>query len=111
MSTAKTTKPLLPLILVAAGILILAAAGIWLAISQSAALSPPDAANSDDLVRLTAEQSHAAAQNGQAVILDVRDAQYYQAQRIAGALSIPLDELETRLSELDPHTLIITYCT
>jgi hypothetical protein len=110
MSTGQTTKPILPLILVAAGILILAAAGIWMAVNQSTAAAP-DAASSDNLVRLTVDESHAAAQDGQAVILDVRGAQYYDAQHIAGALSIPLDELEARLSELDPHTLIITYCT
>ena len=111
MSSGQTTKPILPLILVAAGILILVGAGIWLAVSQSTAVSPPDAAADGDLVRLTAEESHAEIQDGQAVILDVRGAQYYEAHHIAGALSIPLDELEARVNELDPNLLIITYCT
>jgi rhodanese-related sulfurtransferase len=30
---------------------------------------------------------------------------------IPGSLSIPLAEIETRLSELDPNQWIITYCT
>jgi hypothetical protein len=110
MTSDQTNKTLLPLILVAAGILVLAGAGVWLAVGQSP-VSPSDTATEDSIARLTAEESHAAIQSGQAVILDVRGAQYYEALRIAGALSIPLDELEARVSELDPNLQIITYCT
>ena len=110
MTSDLTNKTLLPLILVAAGILVLAGAGVWLAVGQSPA-APPDAAADDSIARLTAEESHAAVQSGQAIILDVRGAQYYEAHRIAGALSIPLDQLETRIAELDPSLQIITYCT
>ena len=110
MTSDLTNKTLLPLILVAAGILVLAGAGVWLAVGQSP-VTPSNAAADDSVGRLTAEESHAAVQSGQAIILDVRGAQYYEAQRIAGALSIPLDEIEARVSELDPNLQIITYCT
>ncbi|HEV2404052.1 MAG TPA: metalloregulator ArsR/SmtB family transcription factor [Ktedonobacterales bacterium] len=56
----------------------------------------------DDLVRRLAE--------GDAVVLDVRPALEYQQGHIAGARSIPLNELEARLGELDPEREIVAYC-
>ena len=47
----------------------------------------------------------------QATFVDVRDADSYANAHIAGALSIPLADLESRLKELDPNAWIITYCT
>ncbi|MGQ0842107.1 ArsR/SmtB family transcription factor [Actinokineospora sp.] len=47
--------------------------------------------------------------NGRAVILDVRPESEYAAAHIAGAISIPLDQLENRLSDL-PDLEIVAYC-
>lgn len=55
----------------------------------------------DLLVRLT---------NGDTVVLDVRPALEYRQGHIAGARSIPVDELEQRLGELDPRHEIVAYC-
>ena len=115
MSSSQSSKTTLPLMLVAVGIA-LAGAGVWLAVNQSQADSPvkaraPVASSEDGVVRLTAEESQTAFQSGQAIILDVRGAQYYETQHIGGALNIPLDDLEGRLTELDPDLHIITYCT
>lgn len=44
------------------------------------------------------------------VILDVRPALEYEQGHILGALSIPLDELESRLHELPPEQEIVAYC-
>ena len=63
------------------------------------------------LQRLSLEESKAAFDNGAAVFLDVRSRSAYAAGHISGALSIPLLELEPRISELDPNQWIITYCT
>ncbi|MFN2304098.1 MAG: rhodanese-like domain-containing protein, partial [Anaerolineales bacterium] len=49
--------------------------------------------------------------NGEAVLLDTRTTPQYQTQHAAGALSFPVSEAETRLSELDPDQWYITYCT
>ena len=49
-------------------------------------------------------------QNEQLVVLDVRPSREYETGHIAGAKSIPLDELETRLSELPRETEIVAYC-
>ncbi|HEX6818513.1 MAG TPA: metalloregulator ArsR/SmtB family transcription factor [Ktedonobacterales bacterium] len=56
----------------------------------------------DDLVRRLAE--------GDAILLDVRPALEYRQGHIAGAHSIPVDELEGRLRELDPEREIVAYC-
>jgi rhodanese-related sulfurtransferase len=45
------------------------------------------------------------------VIVDVRDRVYYDEMHAAGAISIPLSELEARLGELNPDQWIILYCT
>ena len=47
---------------------------------------------------------------GLATVLDVRPVEEYQAGHIAGAISIPLDELKGRLAELPRDHDIIAYC-
>lgn len=44
------------------------------------------------------------------VILDVRPALEYKQGHIAGARSIPIDELESRLNELSQEQEIVAYC-
>jgi rhodanese-related sulfurtransferase len=49
-------------------------------------------------------------ERGDVLVLDVRPAAEYAAGHIAGAVSIPLDELEARLGELPASTEIVAYC-
>ena len=44
------------------------------------------------------------------VMIDVRPTAEYQAAHVAGAVSIPLEELEQRLRELPRHREIVAYC-
>jgi rhodanese-related sulfurtransferase/DNA-binding HxlR family transcriptional regulator len=44
------------------------------------------------------------------VVVDVRPSQEYRAAHLAGAVSIPLDELEKRLRELPRDRQIVAYC-
>ncbi|MBI5440293.1 MAG: metalloregulator ArsR/SmtB family transcription factor [Deltaproteobacteria bacterium] len=44
------------------------------------------------------------------VVLDVRPPEEYAAGHIAGAVSIPLAELEKRLAELPPRRGVVAYC-
>src|SRR5437763_10969013 len=48
--------------------------------------------------------------DGTTVVLDVRPTVEYRQGHIAGARSIPVDELEARLDELDPTWEIVAYC-
>jgi rhodanese-related sulfurtransferase/DNA-binding transcriptional ArsR family regulator len=47
---------------------------------------------------------------GEAVVIDLRPADEFAAGHIAGALSIPLPELEARLAELPPDVEVVAYC-
>ena len=47
---------------------------------------------------------------GDVVVVDVRPAAEYSAGHIAGAISVPLDELEARLAELPVGREVVAYC-
>lgn len=47
---------------------------------------------------------------GSTVVLDVRPATEYESGHIAGARSIPIDELSDRLKELPKSKTIVAYC-
>jgi ArsR family transcriptional regulator len=61
--------------------------------------------------RVTLAEAKAALDDGTAIFVDVRGDDVYALSHIPGAVSIPLNDLETRLDELDPEQWIITYCT
>lgn len=47
---------------------------------------------------------------GDVVVLDVRPPEEFQAGHVAGALSVPLKELEKRLRDLPKNQQIVAYC-
>ena len=47
---------------------------------------------------------------GEVTVLDVRPAEEYRAGHIPGALSVPLEELESRLAELPADREVVAYC-
>lgn len=63
--------------------------------------------------RLTVEAAKVALESGAAVIVDVRSPAAYERSHVAGALSVPLGEIERNLPDipLDKNQWIITYCT
>jgi rhodanese-related sulfurtransferase len=61
-----------------------------------------EAVSRDELLRRLSD--------GTTVVLDVRPAVEYRQGHIAGARSIPVDELEARLDELDPAREVVAYC-
>jgi len=48
--------------------------------------------------------------DGDCLVLDVRPVEEYAAAHVAGALSLPLEELERRLEELPRDRQIVAYC-
>lgn len=56
----------------------------------------------DELLRRTRE--------GLVTVLDVRPSDEFEAAHLPGAVSIPLDNLEKRLAELNPEQEIVAYC-
>ena len=71
----------------------------------------PDNVPNPDVIRVTVGNARAAQDLKQAVFVDVRSAEQYAQSHIPGALSIPLNDFEGRLSELNHDQWIITYCT
>jgi hypothetical protein len=101
-----------PIALIALGFLLIIAAGVWYLRTSSTPQVEAEIPNSEiDVPRVSVADAKAAYDTGTAVFLDVRDAGSYTRSHIAGAISIPLGELPTRVDELDASSWIITYCT
>lgn len=67
-------------------------------------------ADPDELEPIGREELLERATRGEIVVLDVRPTQEYRAGHIPGAVSIPVEELETRLGELPDGVEIVAYC-
>ena len=52
----------------------------------------------------------ARSKSGDVVVVDVRPKIEFNAGHLPGAISIPLEELSTRIGELDPSTGVVAYC-
>lgn len=112
--------PRWPLIAVVGGGALLIVVALVLALtgggagSQAAAPTEAPVAASGpypSVARITPEEAHAMVQNGEALLVDVRDQAAFEAGHAAGALSLPESEVAGRMSELPPDQMIITYCT
>ena len=66
-----------------------------------------------DVPRVSVDDTIAAVQSGEVIVVDVRSVQAFQASHIPGALSVPLFDIETNPAGvgLDKEKWIITYCT
>ncbi len=98
---------------VAGGTLIVLAIVLWLVFNRpgTSQATPPTVtpASVAQVQRVTLQEAKAAYDNGSALFLDVRDSTSYAASHINGAVSIPQNELLSRLNELDPSVWIIPY--
>jgi len=64
----------------------------------------------DVVEEVTAEELAARLDRGRAVVIDVRPTLEYAAGHIAGARSVPIDDLDDALGELPRSREIIAYC-
>jgi Rhodanese-like domain len=117
LDTKKIGTSLLPIILVAAGlVLILGAAVFYLAYpfkgsetvptDQTAATVPYP-----NVARVSLKDAKAAYDLKNAVFIDVRGEPFYSEEHIPSALSITYDELPAHIQELKKTDWIIPYCT
>jgi hypothetical protein len=105
-------QTIFPLLLIGAGAFLIFAVLIWQLVAPSG--QPPTAVPNipyPTVPRVSLNDAKAALDRKEAVFVDVRAADVYQSNHIAGAISIPLDNLETRYRELNPNQWIILYCT
>lgn len=114
---AKAQRPIpwLPLMLIVGGSLIVLAVMFYRANPPSVVDIPDEHDASGlpypDVPRISAADTRERSENGTAVIVDVRSPQEYAEGHIPKALSIPLNELQTRYQDLSREAEIITYCT
>lgn len=66
-----------------------------------------------EVPRIAVEEARLAVESGEAILVDVRAPGAFEASHIAGAISVPLGQIERDLSEipLEKEQWIITYCT
>lgn len=64
----------------------------------------------DDTDQLSWEELLERVRTGTATVIDVRPVEEYNSGHIPQAVSIPLDHLETRLSELPIGSEVVAYC-
>ena len=107
----------------AGGVLLAVAAAPALAAPQSPAqapsltpkaaapAAPPAAATQETARRIPAAEARQALAKGEAVLVDVRNKEAYEASHAQGALSIPLSDIGSRAGELPKNKLVIAYCT
>ena len=113
-SKAAGRNNLIPIILIGAGALLILAMLVWQAISNSPANtsgSPQSDLPYPEVERVTIADARTALDQQSAVFLDVRDTGSFDAGHIPGAINIPLEQIESRIGELDASQRIITYCT
>lgn len=67
-------------------------------------------AERETLETVTADELLRRMRKGQLVLLDVRPAHEFRAGHIAGARSVPIRELQRRLSELPKRRDVVAYC-
>jgi rhodanese-related sulfurtransferase/predicted transcriptional regulator len=89
---------------------------LWLALRATsvARLAEVERAASEylgeDVEAIDRDELIARLSRGDAVLIDVRPPEEFAAGHIDGARSIPIDELERRLSELPADREIVAYC-
>jgi len=64
----------------------------------------------DDMEPVSHAELLERSRDGLVTVLDVRPKDEFAMDHLQGAVNIPLNELETRLSELDPTQEVIAYC-
>jgi rhodanese-related sulfurtransferase/DNA-binding transcriptional ArsR family regulator len=64
----------------------------------------------DDLEPIPREVLLSRVRDGLVTVIDVRPTEEYAAGHVAGAVNIPLDQLESRLNEFKTDKEIVAYC-
>jgi rhodanese-related sulfurtransferase/DNA-binding transcriptional ArsR family regulator len=64
----------------------------------------------DDLRLMSRDELLAASDAGHVVVVDVRPNDEYAAGHLPGAVSVPLNELASRLSEIPADVEVVAYC-
>lgn len=116
MSRKRSSRSILPLVFMLAGVVLIFGALFWFFTQDReptapAFTQPQPAIPFREIPRVSLADAKAAYDTKSAVFVDVRGDPYFSQDHIPSALNIAGDELASRLEELDPAAWIITYCT
>ncbi|MGH9026794.1 MAG: ArsR/SmtB family transcription factor [Acidimicrobiia bacterium] len=64
----------------------------------------------DGLEAIGRDELYRRLRRGDVTVIDVRPAAEFASGHVAGARSVPVDELERRLHQLSRHTDVVAYC-
>jgi len=64
----------------------------------------------DGMEPMSRDELKRKARKGEVIVLDVRPVEEYEAGHIPGAVSLPLSELNERLSEIPADREVVAYC-
>lgn len=78
---------------------------------QATPTTGPPPTPASQVQRITAEDTKALLEKGQAVLYDVRSAETYRGGHAVGAISFPEAELATLLNTLPADKSLLFYCT
>ena len=79
--------------------------------TKPAQLPGSDTVYADGAPRVTIDEMNTMVQNGQAIIIDVRNQASFDQGHIPGARLIPASEIVNHINELPRDKTIITYCS
>lgn len=75
------------------------------------AVTPPLAPRSETAARISVANLQQVMASAPPVILDVRSPEQFRIEHIPGAINIPLESLQARMSEIPKGKPIVAYCT
>ena len=83
--------------------------------STTTSAAPPPAprpqGDPSSVQRIAVEDLRAKLNRNEVTIIDVRDANSFNARRIPGSINIPFASVETMLDQIPKDKPIVTYCT
>ncbi len=110
--------PFLPFGLMGLGMVLILGAVLWSVVLWRRTSVAPTATPTwevripyPNVPRVEVDEAKRAWDAGRAVFIDTRGEPYFSSGHIPGALSLTVEELPDRWSEIKPEAWIITYCT
>ena len=82
----------------------------WVVLPSPPPTADPRTPSVANIARIGLASARSLAASGEAILVDVRPGGSYAAQHIAGAISMPFDQVPRRYRELPRDKLIIFYC-
>src|ERR671939_133584 len=80
-------------------------------VGAGTATAPAQNIPADGERRVTYLELRDALDQGTAIVVDTRGADSYKQSHIKGSISMPLEQVPTRINELPRDKMIVTYCS